>query len=103
MKVGAGLELLGEAMTRAGIPLWHAPESVDAIDALAAAVAPMRLPSDVVEFWRRVDVGTMRVEPHPRFSPPDFALRSWQSAEREFIAFQPLTMVLVGYESHTCT
>jgi hypothetical protein len=96
------LDQLGGALTVAGIPLWRAPESVDDLVDLEAAITPMRLPEDVRRFWMRVDARTLRVQPYPMMTSPEAALLFWRQARDEFRDMQPLALVDVGYESHFC-
>jgi hypothetical protein len=102
MRIDLALDALATAMERAGVPLWQPPESLFALELLEAELLPMRLPSDVVEFWRRVDARTLRAEPFPRFTTPEFALDSWREVRSEFAALHPLALVTVAYESHGC-
>jgi hypothetical protein len=102
VSIDEALEALGGALAGAGVALWQAPESSAGLDELEAELAPMRLPDEVREFWRRVDVQTLRAEPYPRFSTPEFALVSWRMARDEFAGAEPLALVQVGYESHEC-
>jgi hypothetical protein len=90
------------ALTAAGIPLWQPPESLRDLEKLEAALAPMRLPAVVRQFWTRVDARTLRVHPYPMFMPPEGALTLWRQARDEFRSMQPLTLLDVGYESHQC-
>ena len=78
--------MLGGALSAAGVPLWQPPASLETLDELKAAIAPMRLPPDVEEFWRRVDPDTVRASPYPRFTGPEFALTGWLNAREEFRA-----------------
>ena len=102
MSIHEALESLGRALAGAGLPSWQPPGTPADLDALESEIAPMRLPEAVREFWRQVDVRTLRASPYPQFSTPEFALQSWLMARNEFAAFQPLTLVQVGYESHAC-
>jgi hypothetical protein len=84
------------------MPPWKAPDSTRDIEAFQAALTPMRLPADVVEYWQRADPRTLPVEPYPRFTNPEFSHESWLEARESFASHQPLTLVFVGYESHAC-
>jgi hypothetical protein len=96
------LDELGSALSAAGIPLWTPPEATDDLVALEAAIAPMRLPEDVRQFWMQVDARTLRVQPHPMITSPEAALLLWRQTRDEFRNMQPLALVDVGYESHVC-
>lgn len=102
VSIDEALEALGDALVGAGVALWQAPETSAALDALEGDLAPMRLPDEVRAFWRQVDVQTLRVDPYPCFSTPEFALEIWRDAREEFASFIPLALVQVGYESHEC-
>ena len=86
------------------MPRWEAPESRDALNALAEAVAPLRLPTEVRTLWETVAIGTsrgLRVEPFPRLISPEFALDSWHHLRTDLEEELPPNLaVLVGYESH---
>jgi hypothetical protein len=102
MDLDDSLEVLRSALIAAGMPPWTEPDSVEPIERLEAEIAPLRLPTDVVRFWRQVDVNTLAVEAYPELNTPEFALTSWEMCKREFAAFQPLILVRVGYQSHAC-
>jgi hypothetical protein len=68
---------------------------------IAAAVAPWRLPADLLTFWRSVDPDTLAVAPCPRPADPLLSLRLWQ----EHVFGDPVLGALGayfpwGYESH---
>jgi hypothetical protein len=100
------LDRLGDALDRANVPRWEAPESSDALDALTEAVAPLRLPAELRTLWETVAIGTsngLRVEPYPRLISPEFALDSWHHFRLDLEGLVPPNLcVLVGYESHAC-
>lgn len=77
MRLSDALEVLGEAMTGAGVPLWSAPESLRDVEAFQTEISPMRLLAELVEFWQQVDVRTLAVEPYPRFTTPEFSFGDW--------------------------
>jgi hypothetical protein len=60
-------------------------EVEDAIDQIAAALAPLRLPADLVTLWRSVDPDSLTVAPCPRPAGPELSLRLW----REHFAGRP--------------
>lgn len=99
MDVEDGLDWLAEALAGLEVPVWTPPESLEDVEALQAAVAPMRLPEELLAFWRRVDIATLRLEPYPAFCAPEFALSFWEQSAPEV---HPLPLVLVGYSSHDC-
>jgi hypothetical protein len=98
--IDEALTALGAALAGAGVPLWRAPETLADLDELEAELAPMRLPEALREFWTRVDVATLRVEPYPNFTTPKSALEDWRMSRDEFPGQTPLAFVNVGYESH---
>jgi hypothetical protein len=100
--IDEALDAVAAALAGMGVPLWRPPETLADLDELEAELAPMRLPEAAREFWRRVDVRTLRVDPYPSFTTPEFALHGWRMARDEFAAFQPLALVNLGYESHGC-
>jgi hypothetical protein len=46
---------------------------------IAEAIAPMRLPDDLVAWWRSVDQETLAVAPCPHPADPELALRHWRA------------------------
>jgi hypothetical protein len=102
MTIDEALDALRDAMEAVGVPGWDAPATLADLEELEAELASMRLPEAVRRFWTLVDAWTLRVEPFPAFTRPDFALRTWRMARDEFAAFQPLALVMVGYTSHVC-
>lgn len=99
------LDALGAALAGAAVPRWQAPASTAVLDEMQTALRPLRLPDEVVQFWREVDVRSLRVEPYPHFVTPEFALTAWRQeradeAGRDTAPVLPL--VLVGRESHDC-
>jgi hypothetical protein len=100
MELAAALDGLRIALAGNGIPAWQAPVSTVILDELQAATSPYGLPRDVLDFWREVDVGTVRVKPDPLLATPESALGFWREISRNGLPFAPL--LLVGYESHDC-
>ena len=65
---------------------------------IAKAIAPLRLPADLLAFWRAVDPDTLAVAPCPRPADPELSLRLWQ----EHLAGEPSLHRFFPwcYESH---
>ncbi|MDP9221127.1 MAG: hypothetical protein M3P23_11415 [Actinomycetota bacterium] len=65
---------------------------------IAAAIAPWRLPADLVTFWRSVDPDTLAIAPCPRPAAAELSLRLW----REHLAGDATTAAYFPwcYESH---
>lgn len=91
---------LCEAARGAGL---DAPRSaVDpegAIDAVARAVAPLRVPSEVETLWRLLRPETINPMPYPRLSSPEFDLDGWRMHARENPGMTPRLLFPVAYES----
>lgn len=80
MDVSEAVERLHTAQTAAGLGRIAGPseEVEDSLTSLAAALAPLRLPTDLVSFWRAVDPATLEVAPCPRPVGPEVSLRLWE-------------------------
>lgn len=92
---------LAAAYDAAGLPPIRKPKGADAaLRQIAAAIAPLRLPAELEEFWRRVDPQSITVAPYPHLTSPDFALDSWRSHCDELEGMVPRVLFPVAYESH---
>lgn len=100
MELAAALDCLRMALANNDVPAWQAPTSPAILDELQAAVSPYRIPQEVLDFWREVDVDTMRLEPDPLLATPESALAFWRETSSDGTPFAPL--LLIGYESHDC-
>src|SRR5688572_4393360 len=98
--VDEALDELNRALTDAGLPRPSPPPDRRDLEALEAAVAPMRLPADVRRFWERVDAQTLMVIPCPELRGPDLALTNWRMSPNEHRGRAPL--VEIAYENHHC-
>ncbi len=100
MDVSDAVERLHRAHARAGLGRVERPDDrVETVLAeIAAAVAPLRLPADLLALWRSVDPDTLAVGPSPRPAGPELSLRLW----REHLARRPDLARLFPwcYESH---
>jgi hypothetical protein len=102
MQITEALDALAAALDAAEVPRWSPPQTLTALEELEAELFPLRLPDDVREFWSRVDARTLRAEPFPRLTTPEFALDSWREVRAGYTALLPLALVPVAYESHGC-
>jgi hypothetical protein len=80
MDVSEAVDRLHAAQTAAGLGRVAAPHVgvEDTLRELASAIAPLRLPADLVAFWRAVDPETLNVAPCPRPIGPELSLRLWR-------------------------
>lgn len=80
MDVSEAVERLHTAQTAAGLGRIAGPnEEVEhSLTRLAAALAPLQLPADLVTFWRMVDPATLDVAPCPRPVGPKVSLQLWE-------------------------
>lgn len=101
-KLDDALERLGRALDRVGVPRWRPPADLAGLQALEAAIVPMRLPADLRELWRRIDATTLSVRPPLELVDPASALQSWRIARDEAPEAQPTTLLLIGSESLWC-
>lgn len=93
------LDRLRGRLRRAGArPLRLPPDTVD-LDALIAAIAPLRLPETLETWWRSVDVAQFPMQPFPRPCRPERALRTWESYQEEHVGLVPRCLVPVASDS----
>jgi len=80
MDVIEAVDRLRAAHADAGLGNLRAPggQSEWALGEIARSVAPLRLPNDLITFWRSVDPDTVVVAPCPRPAGPALSLRLWQ-------------------------
>jgi hypothetical protein len=100
MDVTEAVERLRRSHADAGLcPVGAPGDQVDPVlDQIAIAIAPLRLPADLVTLWRSVEPDTLTVAPCPRPAGPELSLRLWREhfADRPDLArFFPWC-----YESH---
>jgi len=100
VNLAAALGGLRSALANHGVPAWQAPASTAVLDELQAATSPYRIPPDVLDFWRQVDVTTMRVAPDPLLTTPETALVLWRDSSSSGTPFAPL--LDVGHADHDC-
>lgn len=77
------------------------PRVETALTQLARAVAPLRVPTDLIAFWLAVDPDSISVAPCPRPAGPELALRLWRehlAPDWGLASFLPWC-----YESHDFT
>jgi hypothetical protein len=97
----AAIDRLIDAYEQAGLgPVRRASDVEPVLARIARTIAPMRLPDDVIRFWRRVDPERITVAPYPGLISPDFALESWEMHRDELPGMTPRLLFPVCYESH---
>ena len=74
------LDRLDEALRRVGAPGLVSARTTDAVDEIAAAIAPWGLPPDLERLWRRVCIGELVVVPWrmPQLADPSLALDAYR-------------------------
>jgi hypothetical protein len=83
--VSDALARLSTAYAAAGIAPPSPPGDVDdVIDRIKVAIAPLRLPAQLEEYWRQVDPRSLSLMPSPEPVSPDDALDLWDGVLREF-------------------
>jgi hypothetical protein len=80
MDVNEAVDRLRRAHAGAGLGLIEPPgtDAAAAVAEIVEAIAPWRLPADLLAFWRRVDPDSLAVAPCPRPAGPALALRLWR-------------------------
>ena len=66
--------------------------------AIDAAISPLRLPAEVLWFWRHWDPYAFEYVPYPRLCDPTAALESWELNAVQ--GHDPRILFPVAYESH---
>jgi hypothetical protein len=76
------LDRLDHALRGVGAPGLVSARETDAVDEIAATIAPWGLPPDLRRLWRRVCVGELVVVPWrmPRLADPAWALAAYRQA-----------------------
>ncbi len=100
MDVNEAVDRLHRAHSAAGLGRVGVPtREIDPVLAeVADAIAPWRLPADLLAFWRGVDTETLALAPCPRPADPRLSLRLWRShlaVDDALAAYFPW-----AYESH---
>jgi hypothetical protein len=81
MNVNEAVDRLRRAHAGAGLGRIAGPgrDNEAALAQIAETIAPLRLPDDLVSWWRAVDQETLAVAPGPRPADPVLALRHWRA------------------------
>jgi hypothetical protein len=74
--------------------------ALELVDEISRAISPMRLPAELVEFWK--EIGDRSVHSWPEFCGPDFALESWRRGRDEFPGQAPANFLTIAYASWNC-
>ncbi|HEV7755198.1 MAG TPA: hypothetical protein VGO94_04995 [Mycobacteriales bacterium] len=101
MGIDDSIDRLVRAYTTAGLGRIRPPgrKMQATVAEIVAAVAPLRLPDELLRFWERVDPRTVTVGPYPSLASPDFALQTWRD-HRDAPGQVPRILFPVAYESH---
>jgi hypothetical protein len=92
--IEVALRDLGDAITRAGVTVPDAPPVDDDLAALRMAVAPLRLPDELVSVWRRFGGG-------PRWLVAGLDLYSPRACiDFRDLVLMPRCLLLIGGEGH---
>jgi hypothetical protein len=80
MDVNEAIDRLQHAHADAGLGRLSWPDAAAeaAVAEIVEAIAPWRVPADLLTFWRRVDPDSLAVAPCPRPAGPALALRLWR-------------------------
>lgn len=87
------------AFREAGLPPIRPARDAEALASIRRAVAPLRLPEELEQWWQLVDPASIALHPHPAPTTPSFALRTWTTALREFPGMTPRLLFPFAYES----
>lgn len=95
----AVVRLLAAARARGIEEPWPPEQPGIGIGAVVDAVRPLRLPVEVVMFWRLLDPAGVAPVPMPAFTTLDFALQTWHDHVSS-PGLSPRLLFPIGYESH---
>jgi hypothetical protein len=102
MSINASVAALGDALVAAGIDRPRPPRDDLPLSTINEAIAPLRLPTALEDFWRLVDLRTLQARAFPGFALPESALESWLRTRTGSPYSEPRHLLLVGYESWNC-
>lgn len=98
--IDASIGRLIAAYGSAGLPpIRPAVDTDAALDQVSDAIAPLRLPEQLVTFYRRLDPASLTVAPYPQPMPLHNALELWEQGRDEFPNQTPRLLFPIGYES----
>lgn len=90
------IDRIRDRLGRIGMRDISAPKHTRAVDDLVRAIEPLRLPDEVLHWWRTVDVTSLRILASLQPCTPEFALETWQSYQDEFVGVVPRCLVPVA-------
>jgi len=95
------IDRLVRAINAAGLPsIRPAGEVTEVLAEIAAEIHPLRLPDELVTFWRRIDPYSITLTPYAQPTDPAFALECWRSHRDGGLGMPPIVMFPFCYESH---
>lgn len=101
MDIDGVIDRLERAYADAGLPPIRQADGAmhSVVDLIAAEIAPLELPAELVRFWSRIDPHSLAGAPYPRPTDPSFALDTWLSHRDETPGMVPRLLFPVCYES----
>jgi hypothetical protein len=97
IEIDDAIDRLVEAMEAKGFPLVVDPIGHDQLADLRAAIAPLRLPSELEVAWRRLPIWAGAFLDGLDLGPPDKVLELWQEDVEQ--ATYPRRLLPIGYSS----
>ena len=73
-EIDGAIDRLDDSLRSEGLPGLEPPADLCALDEVAEAVAPYKLPAELGRFWERVDAERVEVYTFPRLGGPASAL-----------------------------
>ena len=90
------IDRIRDRLRRVGVRDISAPKHTRGLDELVRAIEPLRLPDEVLHWWRTVDVASLPIWAWLQPCTPEFALETWQSYQDEFVGVVPRCLVPVA-------
>jgi hypothetical protein len=90
------IDRIRDRLRRVGVRDVSAPKDTRTLDELVRAIQPLRLPDDVLRWWRTVDVDSLPISAWLQPCTPEFALETWRSYQDEFVGVVPRCLVPVA-------
>ncbi len=95
------IDRLAGVLADVGMPEMRPPGPAieQTLQDIERAIAPLRLPDDLVTFWRRVDPQSLAAMPYPELCTASFALDTWRNHLDVLSGMVPRLLFPMAYQS----